>query len=154
MTENEGKERQAIWGVRKKHEFLFYTALLICGVAVSVFTLWKERYDESWLEIFDVLWSRIFGSVVVVWFIYQAFDWGVSGIMSAGDFFLRQIERRKEEDRKRKEELQEKGRQEERERVRKFIEAGGQKKMYSTEDLLRFLEQTKGLENLGKDPKD
>lgn len=156
MTENEGKERQAIWGVRKKHEFWFYTALLIFGVAVAVFTLWKERYEETWLEIFDILWDRIFGSVVFVWFIYQAFDWFASGIrfwlMSAGDFFRQQIRRRKEEDQKRKEELQEngrrEGRKEERDSLRKYIETVRQKKTFSAEDMLRFLE------DLEKDRKD
>ena len=143
MTENEGKERQAIWGVRKKHEFLFYTALLICGVAVAGFTLWKERYDETWLEIFDILWSRIFGSVVVVWFAYQAFDWSALGIrlglMSAGDFFRRQIRRRKEEEFK---------------RVQKWLENGCRKREFSKEQIQQLQKLTEGLENLEKKRED
>lgn len=99
MTENEGKERQAIWGVRKKHEFWFYTALLIFG-GWNIARLERKDWDSFVLAAGE----RIFASVLIVWFAYQAVDWGVSGLMSAGDFFRRQIERRKEEDRKRKEE--------------------------------------------------
>ena len=156
MTENEGKSKESIWSIHPDWRVWFYRVLSVYGIGVSVFTVWTlwGKSDKSWIDIFDAVWNGIVGSVVFVWFAYQAFDWGLSAIMSAGDYFLRQIERRKEEDRKREEELQEKGRQEERERVRKYIEAVGQKKMPSAEDILRFLEQTKGLGNLEKKRED
>ena len=114
MVDDEGKDRQAIWGIRKKHEFWFYTFLLIFGG-------WNiARLDwEDWDSFVCAAGERIFASVLIVWFTYQAVNWGVSGFMSAGDFFLRQIERRKEKDRKREEELREEGRKEAEEKARR-----------------------------------
>lgn len=111
-------------GIRKKHEPLFYTVLLGFGGWNIARLDWKD-----WDSFVLAAGERIFASVLIVWLAYQAGHWIVSGIMSAGDFFLRQIERRREEDRKRKEKeaeqfriLEEKARQEERERIDKILE--------------------------------
>ena len=124
MVVGESKERQAIWGIREKHELLFYTVLLIFGG-------WNiARLDwEDWDSFVLAAGERILASVLIVWFAYQAVHWIVSVIMSAGDYFLRLIEKRKEEDRKRKEEdairiqnLQEQVRREAQEIMRKQFE--------------------------------
>ena len=99
MAEDEDKERQAIWGIRKKHEIWFYTVLLIFGGWNIARLDWKD-----WDSFVCAAGERILASVLIVWFAYQAVDWSVFGLMSAGDFFRQQIERRQEEDRKRKEE--------------------------------------------------
>ena len=117
MDDDEGKERQAIWGIRKKHEIWFYTFLLIFGGWNIARLDWKD-----WDSFVCAAGERILASVLIVWFAYQAFDWGLSGLMSAGDFFRQQIARRKEEDRKRKE-AQEQARQKQIEQMREEAEA-------------------------------
>ena len=121
VAEDEDKERQAIWGIRKKHEIWFYTVLLIFGGWNIARLDWKD-----WDSFVCAAGERIFVSVLIVWFAYQAVDWSVFGLVSAGDFFRRQIERRQEEDRKRKEEeatrilnLQEQARKEAKEEMQK-----------------------------------
>ncbi len=107
MAEDEDKERQAIWGIRKKHEIWFYTVLLIFG-GWNIARLERKDWDSFVLAAGE----RIFASVLIVWFAYQAVDWSVFGLMSAGDFFRRQIERRKEEEATRILNLQEQARKE------------------------------------------
>lgn len=138
VADDENKERQAIWGIRKRHEIGFYTVLLIFGGWNIARLDWKD-----WDSFVCDAGERILASVLIVWFAYQAVDWSVFGLMSAGDFFRRQIERRKEEDRKRKEELREEGRKEAEaqiEKVRKEAEEKARKEAQKRyEDALRQL---------------
>ena len=71
-------------GIRKKHEPLFYTVLLGFGGWNIARLDWKD-----WDSFVLAAGERILASVLIVWFAYQAGHWIVSGIMSAGDFFLR-----------------------------------------------------------------
>ena len=123
MADDESKDRQAIWGIRKKHEIWFYTFLLIFGGGNIARLDW-----EDWDSFVLAAGERILASVLIVWFICQAFDWGLSGLMSAGDYFRQQIARRKKAEEQARKELEEqarkkaeeKARQEEQERREQF----------------------------------
>ena len=78
MVADEGKFKESIWSINPNWRGWFYGVLLACGVAVSVFTIWTlcgRKPSESWIDIFDAVWNGIVGSVVVVWFVFQAVDW-------------------------------------------------------------------------------
>ena len=132
MNENEGKFRESIWGMRPKWRLPFYIVLSIFGIGVFVFTLWKERYDESWLEIFDVLWERIFGSVVVVWFVFQIGETAVG----AYKYFV---------------ELGKARLQEAEDQLRKWIEDGFRKQKIPEEQIQQILKLIDALEEKRKD---
>ena len=52
---------------------------------MSTSTLYEE-WRNSWLEIFDALWSRVFGSVVIVWFVFQVVESAMSAYQSYLDY--------------------------------------------------------------------
>lgn len=96
-------------------------------MASSVFTLWKERYDESWLEIFDILWSRVLGSVVLVWFVFQVGETA----MGAYQYFM---------------DLKKARLQEAEDRVRKWIEEALRRQGVSEEEIRQVLKLADALE--------
>ena len=78
VAEDEDKFKESIWSINPDWRGWFYGVLLFFGVAVSVFTVWtlcRRDPNESWIDIFDAVWNGIVGSVVVVWFVFQAIDW-------------------------------------------------------------------------------
>lgn len=78
MVDDEGKFRESIWSINPNWRGWFYGVLLACGFGVSIFTVWTlcgNETSESWIDIFDAVWNGIVGSVVVVWFLFQAVDW-------------------------------------------------------------------------------
>ena len=147
MNEDEGKFRESIWGIRPKWRLPFYIVLSIFGIGVFVFTLWKERYDESWLEIFDVLWERIFGSVVVVWFVFQIGETAVG----AYKYFVELGKARLQEAEARLQEAEEKGRKEAQDQLRKWIEDGFRKQKIPEEQIQQILKLIDALEEKCKD---
>ena len=70
MSDNENKERQAIWGIQKKYEPLFYTVLLGFGGWNITRLDWKD-WDSFVLDAGE----RILVSVLIVWFTYHAVHW-------------------------------------------------------------------------------
>ena len=103
MVVGESKFRESIWSIHPKWRVWFYVALSICGVAVSAFTLYDE-WSEGWLEIFDVLWIRVLGSVVVVWFVFQLTELGMGAYQSVLDYLdYRAARRQAAEEQARKE---------------------------------------------------
>ena len=99
MSEGEDKFRESIWAIHSKWRVWFYRVLSISGLAVSAFALY-EKWSESWLEIFDVLWSRVFGSVVIVWFGFQVGESAMGAYQSYLDYRAARL-RAAEEKRKR-----------------------------------------------------
>lgn len=81
---------------------------------MSAFTLYEKR-NERWLEIFDALWSGIVGSVVIIWFGFQLKE----SVMGAYQSFLDYREARLQ---KARDEAEERGHREERERILKRLE--------------------------------
>ena len=86
MADDEGKSKESIWAINPKWRVWFYVALLFCVFVVFILTLvgeWSKvvsvltlagewsKWSKNCLEIFDVLWNRILGSVIVVWFVFQ-----------------------------------------------------------------------------------
>ena len=127
------KFKESIWSIHPKWRGWFYGTLSICGFGVSIFTVWTlcgREPSESWIDIFDAVWNGIVGSVVVVWFVFQAVDWTfnniINKIMAWGD--------------PARERLRDEGRKEERERARKEAEEYQKRK-------------NEHLERLGVDPK-
>ena len=139
MVDDGGKFRESIWSIHPKWRGWFYGVLSVCGVAVSVFTIWtlcRRDPSESWIDIFDAVWNGIVGSVIVVWFVFQVTE----SVMGAYQYFqdlkeqkLQKIRKeagdqaRKEEEKARKEaeekarkEAEEQARQEEQERREQF----------------------------------
>lgn len=120
MADDESKSKEPIWSINPNWKDRFYGVLLACGFGVSIFTVWTlcgNETSESWIDIFDAVWNGIVGSVVVVWFLFQAVDWAIPRvkkhiykIMAWGDPYREAL---------RKEALQ-KMRQEEQERREQF----------------------------------
>ena len=91
MVDDEGKSKEPkskepLWSINPKWRVWFYVALLFCVFVVFILTLvgeWSKvvsvltladkwsKWSKNCLEIFDVLWSRILGSVIVVWLVFQ-----------------------------------------------------------------------------------
>ncbi len=125
MDDDEGKFRESIWSINPNWRGWFYGTLSICGFGVSIFTVWTlcgRDPSESWIDIFDAVWNGIVGSVVVVWFLFQAVDWVtpraislfnyIKKIMAWGDPYREaQIK-----------EAEAQARKEERERIKKILE--------------------------------
>ena len=137
MVDDESKFRESIWSINPKWRGWFYGTLSTCGFGVSIFTVWTlcgNETSESWIDIFDAVWNGIIGSVVVVWFLFQAVDWTFANIinkiiMAWGDPAREKL---REEGRK---EAEEKARKEAEEQARRLAEY---QKRY--EDALRQLE--------------
>ncbi len=122
---------------------------------MAIFTLWKERYDETWLEIFDILWSRVLGSVVLVWFGYQALESAMSAYQAYLDWREARLKAAEEKGRReaeaRLQKAGEKGRREAKDLLRNWIENDLRKQGKPEEEIQRFLQQ---LDALGKKRKD
>ena len=152
MTENESKLREPLWSTHSKWRVRFYIVLSICGVAVSVFTLvdeWSkvvvvltlaDEWSKNCLAIFDVLWERVFGSAVLVWFVFQVTEAAMSAYQAFLDWRAERLKA-----------AEEKGRKEERARVRKWIETGFRQQGLSDEEIQRVLKLMDALEKDSKD---
>ena len=117
-VDDEGKSKEPIWSINPKWRDRFYGVLLFCGIGVFVLTLLQKEWSKKILEIFDAVWNGIVGSVIVVWFLFQAVDWAIPRvkkhiykIMAWGDPYreklieqARQKIRREAEEQARKEE--------------------------------------------------
>ena len=114
----EPKSKEPLWSINPKWRVWFYVALLFCVFVVFILTLvgeWSKvvsiltladewsKWSKNCLEIFDVLWSRILGSVIVVWLVfqvmelamgaYQAYlDWREARLREAQDQARRELE--------------------------------------------------------------
>ena len=141
MNEDEGKFRESIWAIRPKWRLPFYIVLSIWGIVVSFFTLYEE-WSKSGLEIFDVLWSRVLGSVVVVWFVFQVGETA----MGAYQYLVELGKARRLEAEARLQKAEEKGRKEAQDRVRKWIEDGLRKQGIPEEQIQQVLKLIDALE--------
>ena len=128
MVDDGGKFRESIWSIHPNWKDRFYGVLLFCGIGVFVLTLLQKEWSKKLLEIFDAVWNGIVGSVIVVWFLFQAVDWVIPRvkkhiykIMAWGDPYrekLREQARQKELKQARKE-AEEKARKEAKEEMQK-----------------------------------
>ena len=141
MNEDESKFRESIWAIRPKWRLPFYIVLSIWGIVVSFFTLYEE-WSKSGLEIFDVLWSRVLGSVVVVWFVFQVGETA----MGAYQYLVELGKARRLEAEARLQKAEEKGRKEAQDRVRKWIEDGLRKQGIPEEQIQQVLKLIDALE--------
>ena len=100
-----------------------------------------KKAEKAVWRYLTYYWSRILGLVVVVWFVFQV---GETIIMSAYRSFLDYRERRLQK-------AEEKGRREEQDRLRKWIEDGFRKQGIPEEQIQQILRL---IDALGKKRKD
>lgn len=69
--------KESIWAIQPKARSWFYGILTVCGIVVSLVTLfaeWNGWNPSALLAVFNEIGIGIFSSVVIVWFLFQATD--------------------------------------------------------------------------------
>ena len=77
--------KESIWSINPKARGWFYGILSLCGITVSLVTLfakWNGWNPSALLAVFNEIGIGIFSSVVIVWFLFQATDWASPRIKS------------------------------------------------------------------------
>ena len=98
--------------------------------------------EQKRAGVFDVLWSRVLGSVVVVWFVFQVGETA----MGAYQYLVELGKARRLEAEARLQKAEEKGRKEAQDRVRKWIEDGLRKQGIPEEQIQQVLKLIDALE--------
>lgn len=118
MADDEGKSKEPLWSINPKWRVWFYVALLFCVFVVFILTLvgeWSkvvsvltlaDKWSKNCLEIFDVLWSRILGSVIVVWLVFQVRELAMGAYQAYLDWREARLREAVEQARKEAEEKQ------------------------------------------------
>ena len=92
---------------------------------LSIFTVWTlcgRDPSESWIDIFDAVWNGIVGSVVVVWFLFQAVDWVTPRAISLFNYMKKIMAWGDPYREAQIKEAEAQARKEERERIEKILE--------------------------------